>query len=203
MGWEKFAISGETYARALSNAGQRAGRSFGPDAFSHIAAQPRAVLKPGLSSFVREQGVLPHTSQIGAMRDLAGKMDWAGDDHLGHPNAEQHLGKLLAERGLIHDTPAGMPNVHERITKGLGTPGDFMDAQEGLPPKPGTSAGGPKARRMQAQGTPPAPIPVRGEPTAVLPTPGPAAGPRRFPRPSFQGGKIGSFQTGLEKLFKR
>jgi hypothetical protein len=65
MGWEKFAIRGDTYARALSNAAQRAGRNVDAlkPGLSDIAAQPLAKLRPGLSSFVREPGVLPQTPE--------------------------------------------------------------------------------------------------------------------------------------------
>lgn len=121
--WMKFAILGSTYARALQNAGTRAGRSFGPDAFDHIATQPRAALKPGLSSFVREPGVLPQTPQISAMQDLAHRLPWAGDEHTTpamSDKAPARFDRLLQQRGLVHDTPAGQPNVQQRIESAFG-----------------------------------------------------------------------------------
>lgn len=156
--WMKFAILGSTYARALQNAGTRAGRSFAPGAFDHIAAQPQAMLKPGLSSFVREPGVLPTTPQRAAMQDLAHRMPWAGDEHTTAANsarAPERFDRLLARRGLVHDTPAGQPNVQQRINDAFGARSDRGDwvAQE----------------RAQAQAQPTAVRPAQGQATAVLP----------------------------------
>lgn len=123
----KIAIRGDTYARALQNAAQRAGRDVGAmqPALAQIAAQPQAKLKPGLSQFMREPGALPMTPQRQQMQDLAHRMPWAGDEHTSAANsgkAEGRFNRLLEQRGLAHNTPAGQPTTHEKITKAFGTP---------------------------------------------------------------------------------
>lgn len=121
--WMKFAILGSTYARALQNAGARAGRAFAPGAFDHIASQPRAVLKPGLSSYVREPGVLPPTAQSTAMQGLASRLPWAGEEHTTpamSAKAPARFDRVLEQHGLVHDTPAGQPTVQQRIDAAFG-----------------------------------------------------------------------------------
>lgn len=122
MGWEKFALRGDTYARALTNAAQRAGRNVSPGMFDHIAQQPQAKLKPGLSTFVRERGALTPTPQQQSMQSMLAKTPWAGSDHGGVPHAEAHFNALLRRRGLEQNTPAGMPNVNQRIHERFGAP---------------------------------------------------------------------------------
>lgn len=134
MGWEKFAIQGATYARALENAGQRAGRTFAPGAFAHIATQPRATLKPGLSAFVREPGTLQPTQQQQGMQQMLNKVPWATAEHGGSAHAEGTLNGLLQRRGLNTNTPAGQPNVNQRIQQEFGAPKPApFDAEHGAP----------------------------------------------------------------------
>jgi hypothetical protein len=193
----KFAILGSTYARALQNAGARAGRAFAPDAFGHIAAQPRAVLKPGLSSFVREPGVLPPTPQISAMQELAHRLPWAGVEHTTpamSAKAPARFDRLLQSRGLVHDTPANLPGAQQRIESAFGRFDDREQWKASL--------------ETQAPARPAASM--RGEATSVLPKgaagiqghlPPPARGhapslsdgrPNKFPRARFQMGKVGA-----------
>lgn len=124
MSWLKFAIQGSTYARALMNAGQRAGRNMdalkpGLDA---IAAQPQAKLKPGLSSMVRERGALQPTAQQADMQKMLARTPWAGAEHGGSEHAVGHLNAMLKRRGLEHNTPAGQPTTHDMIHKTFGPP---------------------------------------------------------------------------------
>lgn len=118
----KFAILGSTYARALQNAGARAGRAFSPNAFDHIAAQPLAALKPGLSSFVREPGALSPTPQQQGLQSMMAKVPWATEEHGGTDHAVDTLNAMLRRRGLDQRSPAGQPNVNERITSAFGGP---------------------------------------------------------------------------------
>ncbi len=139
--WMKFAILGSTYARALQNAGERAGRVFSPSAFDHIASQPRAVLKPGLSSYVREPGVLPPTAQSTAMQGLASRLPWAGEEHTTpamSAKAPARFDRVLEQHGLVHNTPAGQPTVQQRIDAAFGDRSDRAEwsARERAPSKP-------------------------------------------------------------------
>lgn len=103
--WIKEAIQGATYARALTNAAGRAGRNVTPGMFDHIAQQPQAKLKPGLSQFVREPGALKPTPQQTDMQQMLAKVPWAGKDHAGSPHAESTLNAMLKRRGLDQTTP--------------------------------------------------------------------------------------------------
>jgi hypothetical protein len=154
----KFAISGSTYARALQNAGTRAGRTFAPNAFDHIAAQPQAIFKPGLSSYVREPGVLPQTPQVSAMQNLAHRLPWAGEEHTTSAMSDKapaRFDRVLEQRRLVHNTPAGQPTAQQRIDAAFGQRSDRGDwvAQE----------------RAHAQAQPTAIRPQQGQATAVLP----------------------------------
>lgn len=225
MSWEKWAIRGDTYARALQNAGQRAGRTFGPDAFAHIAAQSQATLKPGLSSFVREPGALPPTPQSAAMQDLAHKMPWAGEEHTTEVNsarAEGRFNRLLDRQGLSVQSPQG--NTQAMITKSFGTPDQFRAQRrrengepaavptKALPSESRATAVLPKGQSTMQRGhaapMPPVDSQARtniGDRRALAPTtPAPlaASSPNRFPRARFQMGKVAHFKTGLEGLLK-
>jgi hypothetical protein len=172
--WMKFAILGSTYARALQNAGARAGRTFAPNAFDHIAAQPKAVLKPGLSSYVREPGVLPPTPQSTAMQGLASRLPWAGEEHTTpamSAKAPARFDRVLEQHGLVHDTPAGRPTAQQRIDAAFGR--DQSDraewmARERAAPKPPTTGAATSVLRRPSQ--PPASLA-----TSVLPAPGSAS----------------------------
>lgn len=139
--WMKFAILGSTYAKALQNAGARAGRTFAPNAFDHIASQTRATLKPGLSSYVREPGVLPPTAQSTAMQGIASKLPWAGEEHTTpamSAKAPARFDRVLEQHGLVHDTPAGQPTVQQRIDAAFGNRSDRAEwvARERAAAKP-------------------------------------------------------------------
>lgn len=120
-GWCKFAIRGRTYARALENAAQRAGRSVEglQPALSQIAAQPQAKLKPGLSSFMREPGTLPMTPQIAATQDLAHALPWAGQDHTTGTLGLARANRVLDQRGLSTTTPGGPAAFHQQKVTNL------------------------------------------------------------------------------------
>lgn len=215
--WMKFAILGSTYARALQNAGTRAGRVFSPGAFDHIASQPRAVLKPGLSSYVREPGVLPPTPQSTAMQGLASRLPWAGQEHTTDAmsaKAPARFDRVLEQHGLVHDTPAGQPTAQQRIDAAFGrfgNRGEWQAAQRTKAP----------ARPAAGEATSVLPKGSAGDKTSVLPkgaagiqrnTPAPLSGaapslsdggsfvrpaaqpasPNRFPRARFQAGKAAS-----------
>lgn len=175
--WMKFAILGSTYARALQNAGTRAGRTFAPNAFDHIASQPRAVLKPGLSSYVREPGVLPPTAQSTAMQSLASKLPWAGEEHTTpamSAKAPARFDRVLERHGLVHDTPAGQPTVQQRIDAAFGDRSDRAEwmAREHAVAKPqaATAVLGRPWRPSASLATSVLPAP---NPTSVLTTPRP------------------------------
>jgi len=204
-GWEKLAISGATYARALTNAATRGGRALSPAMLEHttqIAARPGAQLRPGLGQFFREHGnpmhggALPMTPQRAAMQDLAHHIPWAGKEHTTDALSAQapaRFDRLLQSRGLVHNTPAGMPSVNERIRQEFNQPRSRSEwqAQEGTgtgaAPEPVTGAGGPKAIRART------PVPVSQGATSVLPAgPLPSAPGRQFPRARFQMGKVGA-----------
>ncbi len=165
--WMKFAILGSTYARALQNAGARAGRTFTPNAFDHIASQPRAVLKPGLSSYVREPGVLPPTAQSTAMQGLASRLPWAGEEHTTpamSAKAPARFDRVLEQHGLVHNTPAGQPTAQQRIDAAFGRDqSDRADwlAKERAAPAPAAATS--VIRKPSQLGAQPA--------TAVLPAP--------------------------------
>ena len=201
--WMKFAILGSTYARALQNAGTRAGRTFAPNAFNHIASQPQATLKPGLSSFVREPGVLPQTPQVSAMQDLAHRLPWAGEEHTTSAMSAKAPGRfdrVLEQRGLVHNTPAGQPTAQQRIDSAFGRFGDRREWQAAQRTQvPGAQAAAdrtavlPKgsAGLQQNLPTPPAgqaPSMSDGG-SFVRPATQPAS-PNRFPRARFQVGKV-------------
>ena len=199
--WMKFAILGSTYARALQNAATRAGRTFAPNAFEHIAAQPNAVLKPGLSSFVREPGVLPQTPQRAAMQDLAHRMPWAGEEHTTDMNSQRAIGRfdrLLERRNLVQNTPAGQPNVQQRIDAAFGDHSDRGEwkAKEMAQAQAQQTAVLPQQGQATVVGKK-RPTPAPQQQTSVLPSPPatppaqPLASPRQFARARFTMGKTG------------
>lgn len=191
--WSKFAILGSTYARALGNAAQRAGRSLEAlqPTLSGIAAQPTAQLRPGLSAFMREPGALPMTPQRSAMADLANRMPWAGEEHTTPAMSEKapaRLDRLLSQRGLVYDTPAGQPSTQALIAKHMG------------PAAPGgmsTMVG--NVRGVGGAGTPVGPTSVMRPQQAAAPAPA-AAPPRQFPRARFQMGKVGADLSSIANI---
>lgn len=195
--WMKFAILGSTYARALQNAGTRAGRTFAPNAFDHIATQPNAVLRPGLSSYVREPGVLPPTSQSTAMQSLASRLPWAGEEHTTQAlsaKAPARFDRVLEQHGLVHDTPAGQPTVQQRIDAAFGRDrSDRADwkAREMAAASPASATAVLRKPPQPASSSATAVLPA-GSPTAVLGAPRPALSPRRFPRARFEMDKVGA-----------
>lgn len=118
----KLAILGSTYARALTNAAQRAGRDVGAmqPALSSIAQQPLAKLKPGLSSFVRERGALQPTPQQQGVQQLLHQTPWATDEHTGlrggSEYAVQRYNQLLEGSGRAH----AQPGVDQAIQRNFG-----------------------------------------------------------------------------------
>lgn len=141
-GWQKFAILGSTYARALGNAAQRSGRNMSAmqPALSNVAQQPLAKLKPGLSSFVREPGTVAPTPQQQSVQQLLHKTPWATDEHTGLRGGSEHAvntyNNLLQESGRAHSTPAGQPTTHERIQQSFGAPKPQMKDPSQVRPMP-------------------------------------------------------------------
>jgi hypothetical protein len=184
----KLAILGSTYARALSNAATRGGRALSPAMESKVTqmgAQSQAQLQPGLGQMFREHaggGELAMTPQRAQMQDLAQHMPWAGDEHTTptmSAKAEGRFNRLLEQRGLSHQTPAGQPSSHQQIADAFGDPGEFRrslyradQTQTGAPAAPQTAARGPRAMRG-APVAAPLPPPRDPTPTAVLPAQGP------------------------------
>lgn len=128
-GWQKFAILGSTYARALQNAATSGGRALAPameSKLTQMSAQPNAKLQPGLGQMFREHasgGALTPTPQQADMQKMLAKVPWAGAEHGGQGNyAEQQLNARLRQRGLEHNTPAGQPSIHQQIEQGFGPP---------------------------------------------------------------------------------
>jgi hypothetical protein len=131
-GWLKFAILGSTYARALENAATRGGRALTPALQAKVTqlhAQPQAKLQRGLGDMYREHargGELTPTPQQRNMQDMMAHVPWAGAEHVGNqhgnPFAEHALNAQLKQRGLDYNTPAGQPNVHQRIQQSFGPP---------------------------------------------------------------------------------
>lgn len=210
MGWEKFALRGSTYARALQN---RAIRTHGPGVdtslFAQMAAQPTARFDTDLSSYARQPGALPPTAQTRAMSDLARHMPWAGSDHTTPANsarAEQRYNRLLDRRGLSYDTPNR--NTQALIDASFGDPDDHWHSLYGREARgtssrtevlPNTAASSPRAlssgpRASVTVPRAPAPVTVSRAPSMASP-----ASPNRFPRAKFQMGKVG-FETGLERI---
>lgn len=136
--WQKFAILGSTYARALGNAASRAGRSLEglQPALSQIAAQPQAKLRPGLSGFMREPGTLPITPQIAATQELAHALPWAGSDHTPGSLGLARANRVLDQRRLSSETPGGLMGFHQQKVTNLPLP-PRTRAQTQVGPAPG------------------------------------------------------------------
>jgi hypothetical protein len=81
VGWEKFAISGATYARALGNAAQRSGARMGAPLLNRISAQPQARLTPGLSAAARTPGALTPTPRQQSLQNTLRSVpeSWGSD----------------------------------------------------------------------------------------------------------------------------
>lgn len=190
-GWLKFAISGEYYARALSNAAARGGGRVGAPVLEAIAKQPRARSMPGLAEQARQSRELP-TNVPGRNQTLfdqlpkhpinteSSAMIGVGDIH-----EKAEFDRALARGGAVHR----QPGTQQMITEAFGAPTPARGME------PATGVASPAARRAKTP-VPPPPI-TRGEPTNVLPPPSPAA-PRRFPRAGFQALKTsGALPTAL------
>lgn len=140
--WIKEAIMGATYARALQNAAQRAGRDVSAlqPALSNIAAQPQAQLKPGLSQFVRERGALQPTRQQQDVQQLLHRTPWATDEHTGlrggSEQAVTRFNELLDASGRSHVTPTGRPDTHQQILRQFGPPRPAMRTPTQARPRP-------------------------------------------------------------------
>ena len=117
-GWLKFAIvSGEAYARALSNAAQRSGGRVAPQLLARIKAQPRAQLLPGLSEQARTPGALAPTPHQRKLQKLMARVPYATDEHNGDPNAGATFQGLLRRRDMVHTTPAGQVTPHAQLMR--------------------------------------------------------------------------------------
>ena len=123
--FEKLAILGSTYARALTNAATRGGRALAPamtERASQIAAQPNAQLRPGLGQFFREHGSggeLAPTPQSEAMRSLSARLPWQSAEHGGGVKALDRANALLDQRGLSSTTPGGAAAFHQQKVTNL------------------------------------------------------------------------------------
>ena len=123
-GWQKFAILGSTYARALQN---RAVRTHGagnvnPATFAATAAQPQARFDTDLSSYARQRGALVPTPQSRAMSGLAHDLPWQGPEHQAPAGAHDAANKMLEARGQA--------TSHQRIEQAFGKPNDAAGGTE-------------------------------------------------------------------------
>lgn len=126
--WQKLAILGSTYARALENAATRGGRTLAPamsNKLTQLGTQAQAKLQPGLGQMFREHaggGALTPSPQQQNMQSMLAHVPWAGEEHGGSPFAESTLNTQLRQRGLEHNTPVGLPNIHQQISQSFGPP---------------------------------------------------------------------------------
>ncbi len=196
--WIKEAIQGSTYARALTNAAQRAGRVVTPGMFDHIAAQPQAKLKPGLSQFVRERGALQPTAQQADMQKMLAKVPWATPEHGGSEHAEATLNGMLRRRGLDQRSATG--DVGAQISKSFGAPKDHYERPASSEAKTRRTDVGAKAKEAPRDGNiwslmdqgvkTPGKIPLPDAGTRVGPAPSPAGRaptPMPAPKPAYTG----------------
>lgn len=131
-GWQKFAILGSTYARALQN---RAVRTHGaenvnPSTFAATAAQPQARFDTDLSSYARQSGALAPTAQSRAMSGLAHDLPWQGAEHQAPAHAYDDANKMLESRGLSHNYYGPGPTSHQQIEQTFGKPTDAASGTE-------------------------------------------------------------------------
>lgn len=152
-GWLKFAISGEFYARALSNAAQRGTGYVGPKLLGTIARAPRAQLMPGLSTQARSSLELP-TNAPGRNQTLfdrlsvvplhtegpmTGKPGGPGD-----PRQRARFDNVLRRGGAVTSQPGTQHAIEQAF-------GPASSAEETRVGGPGTAIGGPS--RMLVPGT--------------------------------------------------
>jgi hypothetical protein len=128
-GWLKFAISGEFYARALSNAAARGGGRVGAPVLSAIAGQPRAQLMPGLSEQARQTRELP-TDAPGRNQGLFDRLkhvplntEGAFGDHRGDPQQLARFNAALRRGGTV----THQPGTQQMINESFGTTNAFKD----------------------------------------------------------------------------
>lgn len=105
----KFAISGDTYARALQNAAARGTGRVGAPVLGAISRQPRATLMPGLSQQARQSAVLP-TNVPGRNQALFDKLPRdlnteVGITGRGDPQQRARYDAALRRGGVVYKQP--------------------------------------------------------------------------------------------------
>lgn len=114
----KFAISGDTYARALQNAATRGTGRVGAPVLSAIQSQPRARLMPGLSAQVRQTAELP-TNTPGRNQELFEKLPKTpintetSHTGVGDPQQRARYNAALRRGGAWHVQPGTQAMIDE------------------------------------------------------------------------------------------
>ena len=114
----KFAISGDTYARALQNAAARGTGRVGTPVLNAIQSQPRARLMPGLSAQARQTAELP-TNIPGRNQALFDKLPKGsintetGYTGLGDPQQRARYNAALRRGGAWYDQPGTQAMIDE------------------------------------------------------------------------------------------
>lgn len=113
----KFAISGDTYARALQNAAAKGTGRVGAPVLQAISSQPRAKLMPGLSAQARNTAELP-TNVPGRNqalfdklpRDINTEMPHTGQ---GDPKQRARFNAALQRGGAVYNQPGVQAQIEE------------------------------------------------------------------------------------------
>ncbi len=127
---EKFAISGGMYSRALGQTAAAGGGRVAPQILSHIAAQPRAALTPGLSAAARAPGALAPTAGQQGLSQMMHGVPWGGPEWAeANPRQRSIFNTTLQQHGLAHgsaplDRAPGPTIPHHAMT----VPHDSADA---------------------------------------------------------------------------
>lgn len=184
--WEKFAIQGATYARALGNAAQRSGGRIAPQLLDRISAQPRAQSMPGLAEKARAPGALAPTPHQQTLQTALHPVPFAGEEQAGHaPNAQQAFEHVLGQRPAAS---FGMLGHGGQLENTAPTRSAVLD-------RFGYPGGAPRGGAATAV-VPPAALragaPAGIEPSVVRPAAPPGASPNRFPRARFVAEKAGA-----------
>lgn len=114
----KFAISGDTYARALQNAAARGTGRVGAPVLNAISSQPRARLMPGLSTQARQTSELP-MNVPGRNQELFDKLPKAQINTetwrpgVGDPQQRARYDAALRRGGAWHAQPGSQAMIDD------------------------------------------------------------------------------------------
>ena len=162
MGWEKFALPGAMYARALQNAAQRSGARVAPQLLNHISAQPQATPMPGLAAHARTPVAPAFTPQEHAMNQrmqgMMSNVPFMTQDNYYHPRDAYTGLRQFHGQAKRYNQISSQPGVDAAIHASFGpahpptmrppveAPVSATDATAALPME-GTAVSGPAARR--------------------------------------------------------